>query len=65
MDIKAITDLNPSPRILLGPGPSMASPRVLRVMSTPLVGHLDPAVPDPDERGAEHAALRLPDRERD
>ena len=42
MDIKAITDLNPSPRILLGPGPSTASPRVLRVMSTPLVGHLDP-----------------------
>jgi alanine-glyoxylate transaminase/serine-glyoxylate transaminase/serine-pyruvate transaminase len=42
MDIKAITDLNPSPRILLGPGPSMASPRVLRAMSTPLVGHLDP-----------------------
>ncbi len=42
MDIKAFTDLNPSPRILLGPGPSMASPRVLRAMSTPLVGHLDP-----------------------
>ena len=42
MDLKAISDLNPSPRILLGPGPSMASPRVLRAMSTPLVGHLDP-----------------------
>ena len=31
------------PRILLGPGPSMIPPRVLRVMATPPVGHLDPA----------------------
>jgi alanine-glyoxylate transaminase/serine-glyoxylate transaminase/serine-pyruvate transaminase len=30
-------------RFLLGPGPSMAAPRVLRAMATPLVGHLDPA----------------------
>lgn len=29
-------------RILLGPGPSTVSPRVLRAMSAPLVGHLDP-----------------------
>jgi len=35
-------DLNPSPRLLLGPGPSMLPPRVLRAMATPLVGHLDP-----------------------
>lgn len=42
MDITQITDLNTAPRILLGPGPSMVSPRVLRAMSTPLVGHLDP-----------------------
>jgi alanine-glyoxylate transaminase/serine-glyoxylate transaminase/serine-pyruvate transaminase len=35
-------DLNPSPRLLLGPGPSMVHPRVLRAMATPLVGHLDP-----------------------
>ena len=35
-------DLDPSPRILLGPGPSSAHPRVLRAMATPLVGHLDP-----------------------
>ncbi len=35
-------DLNPSPRLLLGPGPSMVHPRVLRSMATPLVGHLDP-----------------------
>ncbi len=32
---------NPS-RILLGPGPSMVHPRVLRAMASPLVGHLDP-----------------------
>ncbi len=36
------TDLDTSPRILLGPGPSMVAPRVLRAMATPLVGHLDP-----------------------
>lgn len=36
------TDLNPSPRVLLGPGPSMVHPRVLRAMATPLVGYLDP-----------------------
>ncbi len=36
------TDLLPSPRILLGPGPSMADPRVLRALATPLVGQFDP-----------------------
>lgn len=36
------TELNPPPRLLLGPGPSMVDPRVLRAMATPLVGHLDP-----------------------
>ena len=35
-------DLLPSPRILLGPGPSMADPRVLRAMANPLVGQFDP-----------------------
>lgn len=35
-------ELNPSPRLLLGPGPSDVHPRVLRAMATPLVGHLDP-----------------------
>ena len=30
------------PRVLLGPGPSLVDPRVLRAMATPLVGHLDP-----------------------
>ncbi|MBI1734025.1 MAG: alanine--glyoxylate aminotransferase family protein, partial [Candidatus Rokubacteria bacterium] len=35
-------ELLPAPRILLGPGPSMADPRVLRAMSTPLLGQFDP-----------------------
>jgi alanine-glyoxylate transaminase / serine-glyoxylate transaminase / serine-pyruvate transaminase len=34
--------LNPSPRLLLGPGPSDVHPRVLTAMATPLMGHLDP-----------------------
>ncbi len=37
-----LDDLVPSPRILLGPGPSMADPRVLRAMATPLLGQFDP-----------------------
>lgn len=39
---QAIPELDPSPRILLGPGPSSVHPRVLRAMSTPLLGYLDP-----------------------
>lgn len=42
MDPARFKDLNPSPRILLGPGPSTVPSRVLRAMSAPLVGHLDP-----------------------
>lgn len=34
--------LNPAPRILMGPGPSDVHPRVLTAMATPLLGHLDP-----------------------
>ena len=30
------------PRILLGPGPSMANPRVLQAMMQPMIGYLDP-----------------------
>jgi alanine-glyoxylate transaminase / serine-glyoxylate transaminase / serine-pyruvate transaminase len=33
---------DPSARVLLGPGPSMAHPRVMRALSAPPVGHLDP-----------------------
>ena len=34
--------LQPSPRVLLGPGPSEVPPRVLAAMGYPLLGHLDP-----------------------
>jgi len=37
------TDLDTPPRLLLGPGPSNAHPRVLRALSNRQVGHLDPA----------------------
>ncbi|MGQ9629903.1 MAG: pyridoxal-phosphate-dependent aminotransferase family protein [bacterium] len=40
--MKEYRALNPSTRILMGPGPSDVHPRVLRAMATPLVGHLDP-----------------------
>lgn len=33
----------PPRRLLLGPGPSLVHPRVLRALATPLLGHLDPA----------------------
>ena len=33
---------NPPQRILMGPGPSDVHPRVLKAMSHPLIGHLDP-----------------------
>ncbi len=32
----------PPARLLLGPGPSMADPRVLAAQALPLIGHLDP-----------------------
>lgn len=35
-------ELNPPQRLLMGPGPSDVHPRVLRAMTTPLLGHLDP-----------------------
>ncbi len=35
-------DLNPPPRLLMGPGPVDVDPRVLRAMSMPLLGQFDP-----------------------
>ena len=35
-------DLNPLPRLLMGPGPITADPRVLRAMSAQLLGQFDP-----------------------
>jgi alanine-glyoxylate transaminase / serine-glyoxylate transaminase / serine-pyruvate transaminase len=42
MTATSVSELVPPSRLLLGPGPSMVHPRVLRAMSTPLLGHLDP-----------------------
>ena len=35
------SELRVPPRILLGPGPSIANPRVLKAMTTPMLGYLD------------------------
>jgi len=35
-------DINPAPRLLMGPGPVNADPRVLRAMSAQLLGQFDP-----------------------
>ncbi len=41
-DPKHYPELDGGTRVLLGPGPSMVHPRVLRAMAAPIVGHLDP-----------------------
>lgn len=38
----SFSQLNVPPRLLLGPGPSNAHPRVMQAMATRLLGHLDP-----------------------
>jgi (S)-ureidoglycine---glyoxylate transaminase len=38
-----VPELNPPPRLLMGPGPINVDPRVLRAMSMPLLGQFDPA----------------------
>lgn len=35
-------DLHPAPRLLMGPGPINADPRVLRALATQLIGQFDP-----------------------
>lgn len=37
-----LDDLVPAARVLMGPGPTMADPRVLRAMASPLLGQFDP-----------------------
>ncbi|MFL5662649.1 MAG: pyridoxal-phosphate-dependent aminotransferase family protein, partial [Ktedonobacteraceae bacterium] len=37
-----VSELNPSYRLLLGPGPCNVDPRVLRMAAAPQLGHLDP-----------------------
>lgn len=38
----SIAPLDPSPRLLMGPGPVDVYPRVLRAMATPMLGQFDP-----------------------
>ncbi len=45
-DAPTVGELTPPDRTLMGPGPSEVHPRVRRAMSTPLLGHLDPAFID-------------------
>ena len=39
----SVPELNPPPRLLMGPGPVGVDPRVLRAMSMPMLGQFDPA----------------------
>ena len=41
-DRQLFNDLDPSPRLLMGPGPVDVYPRVLRAMSAPMLGQFDP-----------------------
>lgn len=61
---------HPPRRVLMGPGPSDVSPRVLEALSRPTIGHLDPAFQDLMEeikaalgrlfRAPDHACVPLP-----
>lgn len=44
MDVSQFPQINPPPRLLMGPGPINADPRVLRAMSGQLIGQYDPAM---------------------
>ena len=41
-DVERFRDIDPPRRVLMGPGPSDVSARVLRAMAAPCIGHLDP-----------------------
>lgn len=44
MNAHIFSQINPPQRLLMGPGPINADPRVLRAMSAPLLGQYDPAM---------------------
>ncbi|KAB8310288.1 alanine--glyoxylate aminotransferase family protein [Erwinia endophytica] len=44
MDLAKYPQINPPQRLLMGPGPINADPRVLRAMSSQLIGQYDPAM---------------------
>jgi alanine-glyoxylate transaminase/serine-glyoxylate transaminase/serine-pyruvate transaminase len=39
---ETVPELNPSYRLLLGPGPCNVDPRILRITAAPQLGHIDP-----------------------
>jgi len=41
-DERMLDELNPAPRLLMGPGPINADPRVLKALATQLLGQFDP-----------------------
>jgi len=43
IDLNKLRDLDPGERLLMGPGPSNVPARVLRALSAPCIGHLDPS----------------------
>jgi (S)-ureidoglycine---glyoxylate transaminase len=44
LEVQPFTAINPPHRLLMGPGPINADPRVLRAMSSQLIGQYDPAM---------------------
>ncbi|MFS2056208.1 alanine--glyoxylate aminotransferase family protein, partial [Variovorax sp. CT11-76] len=43
-DLSHISQINPPQRLLMGPGPINADPRVLRAMASQLIGQYDPVM---------------------
>src|SRR5947209_773521 len=41
--VEIFGELDPPPRLLMGPGPVNVDPRVLRAMAMPMLGQFDPA----------------------
>ena len=41
-DAQCFRDIDPGRRVLIGPGPSDVSARVLQAVAAPCIGHLDP-----------------------
>lgn len=44
LDIQHFAQINPPHRLLMGPGPINADPRVLRAMASQLIGQYDPVM---------------------
>ena len=46
LDLDKYDQINPPARLLMGPGPINADPRVTRAMAAPLIGQFDPVMTD-------------------